>query len=329
MLNLGQTPDRPTGPAPTAQPGDDTGLSGDAPSLDPSWVAAIAEDRATLTLPRGLPQLAEQVIHSSLALLFPHFTGDQPRASAAEVAEDAAALHALLVQTITGTSCVADARALADAQLAALPSVRAALLLDAAATAEGDPAASGIDEVILCYPGFFATAVHRIAHHLHVGGSPLVARLLGELAHRATGIDVHPGAHIGRSFAIDHGTGVVVGSTAVVGDRVRLYQGVTLGATRVAKHLATKKRHPTIGDDVVIYAGATILGGDTVIGSGSRIGGNVWLTRSVPPSSLVSTSAGIDRLRSRSGDGSGIGDGDEVLPLGDRDDGDHELEFHI
>ncbi len=292
-------------------------------------MAAIAADRAALTLPRELPRLAEQVIHASLALLFPHFTGDRPRASPDDVAEDAASLHALLVATLTGTSCVADARALADAQLAALPSVRAALMLDAEATAEGDPAASGVDEVVLCYPGFFATAVHRIAHPLHLGGAPLVARLLGELAHRATGIDVHPGAHLGRSFAIDHGTGVVVGSTAVVGDRVRLYQGVTLGATRVAKHLAATKRHPTIGDDVVVYAGATILGGDTVIGAGSRIGGNVWLTRSVPPGSLVSTSAGIDRLRARSGDGDGLGSGDEVLPLGDRDDGDHELEFHI
>ncbi len=328
MPNQGQAPDRPSGPAPapTLDAGDGSDEpSGAAPPLDPSLVATLAADRASLTLPRELPQRAEQVIHASLALLFPHYGGRDPRASEREVSDDAAALHALLVRTLTGTVDDAAARDLADAQLAALPAVRAALMLDAAATAEGDPAASGVDEVILCYPGFFATAVHRLAHQLHVRGAPLVARLLGELAHRATGIDVHPGAHVGRSFAIDHGTGVVVGSTAVIGDRVRLYQSVTLGATRVAKHLATSKRHPTLGDDVVVYAGATILGGGTVIGAGSRIGGNVWLTRSVPPGSLVSTSAGIDRLRPRSGDDLG----DEVLPVGDGDDGEPALEFHI
>ena len=296
------------------------------PALDPVFVATLAAERAALSLPRELPLVAEQLIHASLALLFPHFGGTSACSGEDEVAGEAAALHALLVRALTGTSGGAAARAMADAHLAALPSIRAELMLDADATAEGDPAASGVDEVILCYPGFFATAVHRLAHQLHTGGAPLLARLLGELAHRATGIDVHPGARIGRSFAIDHGTGVVVGSTAVVGDRVRLYQGVTLGAARVAKHLASKKRHPTIGDDVVVYAGATILGGDTVIGAGSRIGGNVWLTRSVPPGSLVSTSAGIDRLRPRSG---GTGDGDDVLPVGDGDDAGPGLEFYI
>ncbi len=323
MPNQDHAPDPTTGRVTVT----DSGTTSDAPCLDAALVATIAEDRAALALPRDLPQLAEQVIHASLALLFPHFGGDGPRSSASDVNADAAALHALLVRALAGTIGAAEAHATAGALLAALPEVRAALMLDAAATADGDPAASGVDEVILCYPGFFATAVHRIAHQLHVRGARLLARLLGETAHRATGIDVHPGAHVGRSFAIDHGTGVVIGSTAVVGDRVRLYQGVTLGATRVAKHLATSKRHPTIGDDVVVYAGATILGGTTVIGAGSRIGGNVWLTRSVPPGSLVSTSAGIDRLRPRGDDG--LGDGDEVLPVGDGDDGEPALEFHI
>jgi serine O-acetyltransferase len=180
-----------------------------------------------------------------------------------------------------------------------LPWIRGTLLRDAQAIYDGDPAAHSVDEVILAYPGFFATAVYRIAHYLHAAGVPLFPRLLTELAHRETGVDIHPGARIGEFFAVDHGTGVVVGETAVIGDHVRLYQGVTLGAVSVSKHLQHTKRHPTIGDDVIIYANATILGGETVIGSGSRIGGNVWLTRSVPPGSVVSTPAGIDRPRVR------------------------------
>ena len=130
--------------------------------------------------------------------------------------------------------------------------------------------------------------------------------MLTEQAHRETGIDIHPGARIGRSLAIDHGTGIVIGETAILGDRVKLYQGVTLGALSVEKHMADRKRHPTIGDDVVIYANATILGGDTVIGSGSVIGGNVWLTRSVPANSIVTPTARIDRRFE-------TGDEDEVL----------------
>ncbi|MBF4163612.1 serine acetyltransferase [Nocardioides sp. CBS4Y-1] len=199
-----------------------------------------------------------------------------------------------------------------------MSSIRSALLLDAEQTAAGDPAAEGVDEVILAYPGFFATAVHRLAHRLYSLEVPLLPRLLGEIAHRATGIDIHPGATIGARFAIDHGTGVVVGETCVIGDRVRLYQGVTLGALVVEKSLRSSKRHPTVEDDVVVYSGATILGGDTVIGAGSRIGGNVWLTRSVPPGSFVATSAGVDKRRTN-GDRPG-GGGEESAPA---------LEFHL
>lgn len=165
--------------------------------------------------------------------------------------------------------------AVIDDLYAKLGGIREALLLDARAIHDGDPAARGIDEVILAYPGFLAIATYRIAH-------------------QATGIDINPGAQIGASFAIDHGTGIVIGETAVLGDRVRLYQGVTLGAARVAKHLEHTKRHPTVGDDVVVYANATILGGHTVIGRGSVVGGNVWLTRSVPPYSVVSPMARVE-----------------------------------
>lgn len=159
---------------------------------------------------------------------------------------------------------------------------------DARATFEGDPAAVDLAEVIRVYPGFYAIAAYRVAHELLRLGVPMVPRMITEHAHSRTGVDVHPGARIGRSFCIDHGTGVVIGETTEIGDRVKVYQGVTLGGLSVRKGDAQTKRHPTIEDDVVIYAGATILGGQTVIGRGSVIGGNVWLTRSVPAGSRLS-----------------------------------------
>lgn len=168
-----------------------------------------------------------------------------------------------------------------------LPSIYNGLLFDARAITDNDPAAVGIEEVIAVYPGFYAIAVYRIAHELLRLNVPLLPRMLTEYAHGQTGIDIHPGAQIGRSFFIDHGTGVVVGETTIIGENVKLYQGVTLGATHVAKSMAQKKRHPTIEDNVVIYANATILGGRTVVGHDSIIGGNVWLTSSVEPYSLV------------------------------------------
>jgi serine O-acetyltransferase len=152
---------------------------------------------------------------------------------------------------------------------------------------QGDPAATSRDEVILAYPGFFAVALYRAAHALYELDVPLFPRLLTEFAHRETGIDIHPAARIGTRFAIDHGTGVVIGETAVLGDGVRVYQGVTLGAAAVRKELSRIKRHPTIGNNVLIYANATILGGDTVVGDDSIVGGNVWLTHSVPPKSII------------------------------------------
>ncbi len=174
---------------------------------------------------------------------------------------------------------------------AELPRVRAALDLDVTAAYQGDPAAHNVDEVLLCYPGVAAMIHHRLANVLYRLNVPMLARMVAEIAHADTGIDIHPGATIGKSFFIDHGTGVVIGETAIIGDRVRLYQMVTLGAKRFppGENGELKKglpRHPLIEDDVVIYAGATILGRVT-IGKGSTIGGNVWLTRSVPPGSNV------------------------------------------
>ena len=174
---------------------------------------------------------------------------------------------------------------------AALPAIRELLDSDVEAAYRGDPAAGSVDEVVLCYPGIHAVIHHRLAHQLYRLGVPLIARIVAELAHSATGIDIHPGAQIGPSFFIDHGTGVVIGETAVIGARVRLYQAVTLGAKRfpVGADGSLEKglpRHPIIEDDVVIYAGATVLGRITV-GRGSSVGGNVWLTRSLPPGSHV------------------------------------------
>ncbi|MFL6680965.1 MAG: serine O-acetyltransferase EpsC [Burkholderiaceae bacterium] len=181
---------------------------------------------------------------------------------------------------------------------AALPRIRGLLDTDVLAAWRGDPAARSVDEVLLCYPGLHAMIHHRIAHQLHRLGVPLLARVVAEIAHGETGIDIHPGARIGSHFFIDHGTGVVIGETAIIGSNVRLYQAVTLGARRfetdadgaLAKGGA---RHPIVEDDVVIYAGATVLGRVT-IGRGATIGGNVWLTRSVPPGSRIAQAIASD-----------------------------------
>lgn len=176
--------------------------------------------------------------------------------------------------------------------LIALPEIRELLIEDVHATYAGDPAAESIEEVMYCYPGIHALTAHRVAHVLHDLQVPLLPRILAEHAHGRTGIDLHPGASIGRRFMIDHGTGVVVGATAVIGDDVRLYQGVTLGAhsidpSETRQRGGQRKRHPTLENGVTVYAGATILGGDTVVGARSVVGGNVWLTRSVPPDSRI------------------------------------------
>ena len=193
----------------------------------------------------------------------------------------------------------------------ALPRIRSLLDSDVLAAFQGDPAARSVDEVLLCYPGIRATISHRLAHQLHRQGVPLLARVIAELAHGETGIDIHPGAQIGPGFFIDHGTGVVIGETAEIGSRVRIYQAVTLGAKRFETdadgHIAKGgPRHPVVEDEVVIYAGATILGRVT-IGRGSAIGGNVWLTRSVPPGSQITqASSRQGSLEAAVADGAGI-----------------------
>ena len=174
--------------------------------------------------------------------------------------------------------------------LAAIPQLRALLSKDVLAAFQGDPAANSVEEVIFSYPSIDAITVHRIAHELYRAGVPMLPRIMAEHAHSSSGIDIHPGARIGESFFIDHGTGVVIGQTAVIGNGVKVYQGVTLGALSLARGAGAGeggKRHPTIEDGVTIYAGATILGGQTVIGRGSVIGGNAWLVESVPPGSRI------------------------------------------
>lgn len=159
--------------------------------------------------------------------------------------------------------------------------------LDAKATEENDPACKSLQEIYLAYPGFHATAIYRLSHELFKLGLPVVSRMMSEYIHGITGIDIHPGATIGKSFFIDHGTGIVIGETAVIKNNVKIYQGVTLGGLSIKKSMAKTKRHPTIEDNVTIYANATILGGDIVIGANSVIGANVWITQSVPKNSLV------------------------------------------
>lgn len=168
-----------------------------------------------------------------------------------------------------------------------VPAIYRDLLDDASAILQFDPAAESIEEVLVAYPGFFATAVYRFSHDLWTRGVKILPRIFTEYAHSKTGIDIHPGATIGRSFFIDHGTGIVIGETTIIGDSVKIYQGVTLGALSVNKTASSTKRHPTIEDNVIIYSGATILGGDTTVGHDSVIGGNVWLTNSVLPFSVV------------------------------------------
>ncbi|MGK5045540.1 serine O-acetyltransferase EpsC [Janthinobacterium sp. GB4P2] len=223
------------------------------------------------TLNTTLNRLSEQVRRG---LLFSVPAGEE---------QDAASDDAALAQ---------QARDITRAFAASLPDIRALLVSDVQAAYAGDPAATSVAEIMLCYPGTIAILYHRLAHRLHALGAPFLARLIADIAHTLTGIDIHPGAHIGASFFIDHGTGVVIGETAIIGQRVRLYQAVTLGAKRFPADasgalIKGTPRHPIVEDDVVIYAGATVLGRIT-IGAGSTIGGNVWLTQSVPPESNVS-----------------------------------------
>jgi serine O-acetyltransferase len=223
-----------------------------------------------------------------LSLLFPHFSEETYCEQ-----DDVGARLQLLSRDLKLALQPLDAQmeksvdVVVDCFFTDLPRVFADLWADAEAINEGDPASESIDEVISAYPGFYAIAVYRIAHQFYELGVPIFPRILSEFAHQKTGIDIHPGATIGKAFCIDHGTGIVIGETALIADNVKIYQGVTLGALSVEKSLSATKRHPTIEHNVIIYSNATILGGTTTIGHDSVIGGNVWLTESVPPRSLV------------------------------------------
>ncbi|KUG09520.1 serine O-acetyltransferase EpsC [Solirubrum puertoriconensis] len=254
--------------------------------ISDTFIAALANTHRSAPPPLPGPQLC-QVADNLLALLFPERT-EQRLASPEAVSSVLAELQArvgYVLESVSGLPVAPEA--LAADLFSQLPLLHELLLLDARAILAADPAAQDLAEVISTYPGFYALALHRLAQALYQRRVPLLPRLLSEYAHHSTGIDIHPGARIGRSCSIDHGTGIVIGETAVLGDNVRLFQGVTLGALSVAKDLANQKRHPTIEDNVVIYAGATILGGSTVVGRHSIIGGNVWLTESVPSHSRV------------------------------------------
>jgi len=235
---------------------------------------------------RGIidPQRVVEWVDRTERLLRFQFDRAELRAEIPVVAEKLAALLREVVLPAPHTP-----ESVTTAFVASLVRLREMIADDVAAAFDGDPAATGYDEIAVAYPSIRALAIHRIAHELYLRQVPLLPRVMSEYAHDRTGIDIHPGARIGRHFFIDHGTGVVIGETTVIGDNVRLYQGVTLGATslRDSSRLRGVKRHPTVEDDVTIYAGAKILGGETVIGAGSVIGGNVWITESVPPGARV------------------------------------------
>lgn len=231
--------------------------------------------------------MASKFIDGALGVLFPHFSAPDGLTLETLEALSSRTISQLKELCTAATLPVQTCDEIADDFRAFLPVLHTHLKLDAEGINRGDPAARSVDEVIVAYPGFYAIAVYRIAHWLYKKQVPIVPRLITECAHRVTGVDIHPGATIGPSFVIDHGTGIVIGETTVIHENVKIYQGVTLGALSVDKNLADKKRHPTIEKDVVIYANATILGGNTVIGEGTIVGGNVWITASIPPKSRV------------------------------------------
>ncbi|HSP77190.1 MAG TPA: serine O-acetyltransferase, partial [Myxococcaceae bacterium] len=249
-------------------------------------IQALIEARKHHCFPPDVRVAAPDFIQKVLALLFPHFS-ERLDCSAVAVRSEVAVVEAALTRVLDtlaprypGVSSELPQRFMEQ-----IPDIYAWLMQDAQAIYDADPAARSVDEVILTYPGFYAIAIYRVANTLHRLGFPLLPRLLAEVAHQRTGVDIHPGATIGRRFVIDHGTGVVIGESTLIGEGVKLYQGVTLGALQVQKELADKKRHPTIEDEVVVYANATILGGDTVVGRGSIIAGNAFITHSIPPGS--------------------------------------------
>ena len=228
---------------------------------------------AEVILPTNIRYITGQRVNNIIALL----TKEIQKALAYTVCENKGDN-----QSFKDSHCFKLAEKTTFALIEELPEIRRMLMLDVQAAYKGDPAAKSNADVIISYPGIRAIMTYRIAHFLYKAGVPIIPRIMSEHVHGRTGIDINPGAEIGESFFIDHGTGVVIGESTIIGNNVKIYQGVTLGALSVKKELMNKKRHPTIEDDVTIYAGATILGGQTVIGKGSVIGGNTWDTESVP-----------------------------------------------
>lgn len=237
---------------------------------------------------KPVKQEAVKFINDLMHLLFPHFNDDtyySPDEIEGKILILKRNLKSILVSL--NNNSMEEIETITDEFIKGIFEINDELWKDANAICEGDPAAHNVDEVILAYPGFKAIAIYRFAHKLFELNIPILPRILTEYAHQQTGIDIHPGAEIGHSFFIDHGTGIVIGETTEIGDNVKIYQGVTLGALSVDKKLSKTKRHPTIKDNVIIYAQAVILGGDTTVGKNCIIGGNVWLTESVPDDSVV------------------------------------------
>ena len=285
----------------------------------PCQECALANTAETVNLP-GTAQVAA-TLRNLFSLLFPgcHGAGPVPHEQCHEHVEqlfaqiaseiEAQVLQVLRYQSrekgdgVSADENVARARTISEIFMAELPAISKILQEDISAAYEGDPAAISKMEVVMAYPGFRAIVVHRLAHTLYSLQVPILPRVMSEIAHSETGIDIHPGAQIGEHFFIDHGTGVVIGETTVIGKNVKLYQGVTLGALSFPKDESTgmlmkgHKRHPNVEDNVVIYAGATILGGETTIGHDSEIGGNVWLMESIPPFSRVYNQTPSPRIK--------------------------------
>lgn len=236
----------------------------------------------------SLKSESRKFIEEMLEFLFPHFS-EKVYYTADEIEAKLVLLQRNLKSILRSMNneYKFDETEIAESFMSNIPTIHSKLWMDAEAINSGDPAAESVDEVILAYPGFYAIAIYRIAHEFYKLNIPIFPRMLTEYAHQVTAIDIHPGAEIGTSFCIDHGTGIVIGETTNIGNNVKIYQGVTLGALSVDKKLAKQKRHPTVEDNVVIYAQAVILGGETVIGHNSIIGGNAWLTSSVEPYSIV------------------------------------------
>jgi len=249
----------------------------------------LLEKRQTHACTTSLKTNAIEFLNQLIEFLFPHFSSKVYLSSGDVIAKMQLLKRDLmqLLNSLNGNNPLEDADAIADAFISRIPSIHSNLWKDAEAIFNGDPAAESVDEVILAYPGFMAILIYRISHELYLLKVPIIPRIISEHAHQITGIDIHPGATIGTPFFIDHGTGIVIGETSLIGRNVKIYQGVTLGALSVDKTLAQIKRHPTIEDNVIIYSQAVILGGSTVVGKNSVVGGNAWVTQSIPPDSVV------------------------------------------